>query len=260
MTLKNNRAYLLCYFQLCATFHSHRWNQTWATVPKHPVLVKIGDCLSRMTLKFDGWPWKTIKNIFYATSSFVQHFIGIGEFKLELQSGNAQFGSKSAILCPVWPSNLTDDLENNGPPLLCDFNRSASFHSRRWIQTGVTVRKRSSEVWTSVTLTFDLWSWPFAWTSILSLGITPEKFMMIRWREHSDIGVTDWRTDGRTERQTDRTICRAAWSQLKTLWTFFPCPMHTARHTRWWSVYHYRFLLIDFRWYDGMQTIAYHCA
>ena len=32
---------------------------------------------------------KTIGHLFYATSSFVQYFVAIGEFKLELQSGNA---------------------------------------------------------------------------------------------------------------------------------------------------------------------------
>ena len=65
----------------------------------------------RVTLKFDGWPWKTIEYLFYATSSFVHHFIAICQFKMELQSGNVKFGSKSAIFCPVWPWNLTDDLE-----------------------------------------------------------------------------------------------------------------------------------------------------
>ena len=84
-----------------------------------------------------------------------------------------------------------------------------------WIQTGVTVRKQLSWVVTSVTLTFDLWPWPFAWTLLWSLAITPEKFMMIRWWEHSQKGVTDGRTDGRTDRRTENTICRAAWSQLK---------------------------------------------
>ena len=44
---------------------------------------------------------KTIEHLFYATSSFVQHFIPIGEFKFELQSGNAQFGSKSTIFLAV---------------------------------------------------------------------------------------------------------------------------------------------------------------
>ena len=45
--------------------------------------------LSRVTLQFDIWPWKTIEHLFYATSSFVHHFVAIGEFKMELQSGNA---------------------------------------------------------------------------------------------------------------------------------------------------------------------------
>ena len=62
---------------------------------------KIGDFLSCVTLKFDGWPWKTIGHLFYTTPSFVHHFKSIGEFKLGLQSGNAQFGSKWAIFCPV---------------------------------------------------------------------------------------------------------------------------------------------------------------
>ena len=66
-----------------------------------------------VTMKFDGWPRKTIGHLFYATSSFVHHFVAIGEFQLELQSGNAQFGSKSTIFLAVWPWNLTDDLEKN---------------------------------------------------------------------------------------------------------------------------------------------------
>ena len=151
MTFKNNRAPLLCYFKLCASFHSHWWIQTGVTVRKRPIWVKfcdfsavwswnlmddleqgkseglescdrpivrkrpiwvkIGDVLSHVTLKFDGWPWKTIGHLSFAVSSFVQHFIAIGEFKLELQSGNAQFGSNSTIFLAVWPWNLTDDIE-----------------------------------------------------------------------------------------------------------------------------------------------------
>ena len=58
MTLKNNRAPLLCYFKLCALFQSHRSIQTWVTVWKRSIWVKIGDFLSRVTLEFDRWPWK----------------------------------------------------------------------------------------------------------------------------------------------------------------------------------------------------------
>ena len=110
MTLKNNRPPLLCCFKLCALFHSHQWIQTGVTVQKRPIWVKI-EFFSRVTLKFDGWPWKTIGYLFYAASSFVLHFVTISEFKLELQSRNAQFGSKSAIFLAVWPWNLMYDLK-----------------------------------------------------------------------------------------------------------------------------------------------------
>ena len=111
MTLKTNRAPLLCYFKLYASFHSHRWIQAGVTVRKRPIWVKIIDFFSRVTLLFDVWPWKTIGHLFYSTSSFVHHFVAIGDSKLELQSGNGQFWSKSTIFRAVWPCNLTYDLE-----------------------------------------------------------------------------------------------------------------------------------------------------
>ena len=81
----------------------------------------------------------------------------------------------------IWRITLKD----NRASLLC-FKLCASFHSHRWIQTVVTVRKLSSGVLTSVILTFDLWPWPFVWTSSLSKVMNPENFMMIRWWKHSD--------------------------------------------------------------------------
>ena len=141
MTSKNYRAPLLHYIKLCASSQTSRWIQTGVTVQKRSIRVKIGNFLSRMTLKFDGWPWKTTGHLFHATLSFVPHFKAIGEFNLELQSGDAQFGSKSVIFYPVLPWNLTDDL-----------------------QTKVTVRKRSiwvkiSDFLSCATLTFDGWPW-----------------------------------------------------------------------------------------------------
>ena len=105
--------------------------------------------------------------------------------------------------------------KNNRAPLLCCFQLCAWFHCHMWIQTGVRVRKRLSWVLTSVTLTFDLWPWPFAWTSLLTMVITPENCMMIRWWKHGEKGVTDRQTDGRTDGRTDWTSHIAAWSQLK---------------------------------------------
>ena len=102
---------LLCYSKLCASFRIHWCIQTWDTVRKRPIWVKFDDFFSRVTLKFDEWPWKTIGHLFNTTSSFVHHFVPIGEIKLELQSGNAQSGSNSTIFRAVWPWNLTDDLE-----------------------------------------------------------------------------------------------------------------------------------------------------
>ena len=129
---------------------------------------------SRVTLQFDGWLWKTIGHLFYATSSFVHHFVAIGEFKLVLQSGNAQFGSNSTIFraspetpnsgqirrflepcdLEMWWMTLKNNshffsleiwrmtLKNNRASLLSIIKLYASFHHHMWIQTGVTVRKR----------------------------------------------------------------------------------------------------------------------
>ena len=105
MTLHNNRAPLLCYFKLCAAFQSHQWIQTGVTVQKCQIRVKIDNIftVSPWNLTYDLE--KQIGHLFYATSSFVHHFITIGEFKLKFKCGNAQFGSKSTIFRAVWPCN-----------------------------------------------------------------------------------------------------------------------------------------------------------
>ena len=114
MTLKNNRAPLLGYFKFYASFRIHLCIQTGVTVRIRPILVKIDDFFSHVTLQFDVWPWKTIGRLFYyAASSFVHHFITIGEFKLEWQCWNAQFRPKikDFLFLAVWPCNLTYELE-----------------------------------------------------------------------------------------------------------------------------------------------------
>ena len=121
-------------------------------------------------------------------------------------------------------------LKNNRAPLLCCFQLCAWFICHMWIQTGVRVRKQLSWVLTSVTLTFDLWPWPFAWTSLLTMVITPENFMMIRWWEHGEKGVTDRQTDGRTDGRTDWTSHIAAWSQLETIGHLFYATSSFVQH------------------------------
>ena len=111
MTFKSIRTPLLSIIKQYASFHQLMCIQTGFTVRKRLIWVKFDDFQSHVTLKFDGWPWKTIGHLFHATSSFVQHFVAIAEFKLESQSGNAQSGSNSTIFRAVWPWNLTDELE-----------------------------------------------------------------------------------------------------------------------------------------------------
>ena len=96
----------------------------------------------------------------------------------------------------------------------------------------------------------DLDRWPLTLTFCMDLTLVqsdyPENFMMIRWWEHSQKGVTDGqtdrqtdgqtdrRTDRRTDRQTDRqtenTIHRAAWSQLKTIGHHFNATSSFVHH------------------------------
>ena len=151
MTPKNNRAPLLCFFKLCASFHSHQWIKTGVTVRKRPILVQMDYFFSRVTLKFNGWPSKTIGHLFYDTSSFVHHFIPIGEFKFELQSGNAQFGSKSTIFWAVWPINFTDDPQQGKSEGFESCDRPTVGKCPIWVKIG--------DVLYRVTLKFDGWPW-----------------------------------------------------------------------------------------------------
>ena len=256
---KNNRPPLLCCFKLCASFHSHRWIQTKVTVRKRSIRVKIGDLLSRVNLKFDGWPWKAAGHLFYVASRYMHHSIAISEFKLKLHSGNAQFGWKSAnfVLCDLeiwrmalksnrvpllcyfklcasfhshwciqtgvtvrkwpiwvqiddflamWPWNLRDDLTNNRAPFLSNIKLYASFHHHMWIQTGVTDQKPLSWVITSLTLTFDIWAWPFARTSLLSLVIKLINDKISWCYDDGNIVKKVWQTDRRIDGQTERFI------------------------------------------------------
>ena len=98
-------------------------------------------------------------------------------------------------------------LKKNRAPLLGNVKLCASFHCHMWI--GVTVRKPLNGVMTFVTLTFDLWPWPFTWTSRLSRVIPLGNFRVIWWQEHC---LTVWQTDGRTDRHTDGKKC--SWSSL----------------------------------------------
>ena len=75
----------------------------------------------------------------------------------------------------------SDKLENIRAPLLSCLKLCAPFHSHRWFLTGVTVQKHP------------------IWTLLWSLVISSKNFMIIRWWEHSEKGVTDGRVNRRTD-------------------------------------------------------------
>ena len=154
MTLKNNRAPLLCCFKLCASFHSHQWILTGVTVRKRPIWV----IFFFVSCDLKIW-WMTLKK---------------------------------------YRAHLLSNIK------LC----SSFHHHHMWFDTGVTVRKGLSWVLTSATLTFDLWPWPFAWASLRSLVVTPK----ISRRSRMLTVKRVWQS----ERRTELSIHRAAWSQLKT--------------------------------------------
>ena len=82
--------HLLYFIKLCESFQTHRIIQTGITVGN----IQFGSTSASF---LPVWPWKTKGRLFYTMSNFVHLCKAIGEFKLALQSGNAQFGSKLAI-------------------------------------------------------------------------------------------------------------------------------------------------------------------
>ena len=146
-------------------------NSNWSYSPEMPNLVQIRRFLEPYDLEIWRMTLKNKRAPLLCYFNFVHHFIATGEFKRELQSGNAQSGSNWTNFSrdlKVWRMTL----KNNRAPLLSNIKLYVSFHHHIRIQTGVTVR------------TFDLWPWPFAWSLPWSLVITPENYMMIRWWEH----------------------------------------------------------------------------
>ena len=124
----------------------------------------------RMTLKNNRAPFLCCFK--FCASFHSHHWIqtGVRVRKHLIWVKNEQFFEPCDL--EIWRMTL----KNNRAPLLSNIKLCASLHHNMWIQTGVTVWKWLSWVLTSVTLTFDLWPWRFAWTSLLSLVITPENF------------------------------------------------------------------------------------
>ena len=111
MTLKNNKASLLYYVKPCALFQSHEFNQIGVAVRKCSIPVKIGDFFVPYDLEI--W-WMSSKNnkasrLYYIKlcASFWSHRSTQTWFTVQKRSICVKIGD----LFPVWPLNLTEDLE-----------------------------------------------------------------------------------------------------------------------------------------------------
>ena len=119
MTLENNRARLLYYIKLCASFQIHRWNETEVTARKRSICVKIG------------------------TSSMLLQALCVISYPL--MNSNWSYSPETLNLFffePCVLEILRMTLKNNRASLLCYFKFCVSFRTNWWIQIGVTVRKR----------------------------------------------------------------------------------------------------------------------
>ena len=119
------------------------------------------------------------------------------------------------FFCPVWPWILMDDLEKNNLRHLLYATASFVHHFIAMSEFKLELQSGNIQIgaifFYLCDLDFDLWPWPLAWASFLSMAITPENFMMIQWQE-----LTLWRRRHRwMDRRTDRSVLRAAWLQLK---------------------------------------------
>ena len=168
MTLQNNRAPLLCYFKLCASFHTSVISNL-SYSPETPNLGQMRRFLEpcdleiwRMTLKNNRAPlqcyfklcasfcshWQRCQHsIFKMLNDFeiqgkTRQIWGIWKLRLAYSPETPNLGQYRWCFVPCDLEIWWMTLENNRAPLLCCFKLCATFHSHRWIQTGVAVRKR----------------------------------------------------------------------------------------------------------------------
>ena len=130
MTLRNNRAPLLRYVKLCASFQSHQWIQTGVTDQKHSFQIKIGDFFCLCDLEI----WQlTLKKI-----GLLQALCIISKPSVH---SNWIYSPETTKLGQNWSFFVQCDLEiwqvtlKNNKAHLCYFKLCASFHDHWWIQT-----------------------------------------------------------------------------------------------------------------------------
>ena len=146
MTFQNNRAPLLCYFKLYASFRRHWSIKTGVTYsPETPNLGQIRRFLEPCDLEIR---WMTFKN---NRAPLLCHFKLSASFRSHWSIQTGVRVRKRPILVKLGAFKSRMTLKFNRAPLLSIIKLYASFHHHMWIQTWVTVWKWLSWVVTSVT-------------------------------------------------------------------------------------------------------------
>ena len=175
--LKNNRAPLLCYFKLCASFCSHMWIQTEVTVQIYPIWVKIDPFLCHVTLK-----QMTLKKNRAPLLHYVKLCASL-QSDWSIQTGvtvrKPSIWAKINVFVPCDLEIWWMTLKNNRAPLLGYFKLWASFHSHQQIQSRVTVWK--SPIWVKI----DDFFCP-VWLS----GFSQKSQKKVPWLFHGNIQIS----------------------------------------------------------------------
>ena len=135
---------------------------------------------------------------FFSPCDFVHHYVAIGEFKLELQSGNAQSGSNSTLFSALkfdwWPWKTIGHLSKATSSYMYHF---IIIVNSKWSYSPETVKLGCD------LCDLDLWPWPFAWTLPWSMVITEISWWYEDGNMLKKVWQTDRQTDGETDGQTD---------------------------------------------------------
>ena len=177
-------------------------SERFVSCDRPSILTQIG---FKSSIFLPVWPWNLMDDLekLQGTSSRLHQALCIilnpsvnSNWSYCPETLNSGQNQRFVVPCDLKIWRMT--LKNNRTPLLCCFKLCASFHSHRWIQTKVTVRKRSIRVkivdlLSRVTfLKFD--GWP--WKTIGHLFYVASSFM-----HHS----------GNAQSGSNSTLFRAVW-------------------------------------------------
>ena len=163
MISKNNRALLLYYIKLCASFQIHRWIQNGV---KSPETLNLGRNWRYFVLcDLEVW-WMTLKNnrapllyyiklcALFQSHGWIQTGVTVQKRSIRVKIGN--FLSHETLKFDGWPwkKKVTSSKQHQA---LCII--SSAYVNSNWSYGSERAK------WVHDLCDLDLWPWPFAWTS-----------------------------------------------------------------------------------------------